>query len=122
MKTILLVALVLHCLIETLVGGVLVLSPTTLIADANGAVQQGLINQGMLALASVVLAITLWLNRSSRGGLKVGLVGLASFHGFVLIAAVINGSLLASLAGFTHHFVLALAFLFLFFNCHRVNQ
>jgi len=116
MKTLFFAALLLHVVIESLVGLALIFAPEMLVPNASDLVIQGLTNLGCLALASVATIFWLWPRRTQEAALFVGLATLASFHSFVLISAVISGTLFQSFVGFVHHIALMLCFWLLFFR------
>ena len=113
MKKLLLIVLGIHIVLETLVGGILALSPNTVMPDATGTELSGLVVQGMCALAMVVLAIWLLFYRDQLPALSVGLGTLASFHSLIIVSLALTMPAADQLVGYTHHLLLAVAFWFL---------
>lgn len=110
MKKVLLTLLVLHIILEGLVGSMLVISPTTLVAGATDNEVSGLIVQGMCALSTVILALWLIPYRHSVEALTVGLGTLAVFHSLLILSLAFTMPEKEALAGYAHHLVLALGF------------
>ncbi|WP_317929679.1 hypothetical protein [Halioxenophilus sp. WMMB6] len=116
MRIFLVVVLIIHAVLETLMGGLLAFSPKLINAAASEFALQQLNTLGMLALASVAVVIFLWPNRTDKAALSVGLGALAAFHSAVIIASLISGALLQAAAGYTHHILLAVSFWVLWFQ------
>ncbi len=110
MKKLLLVVLALHVLFETVIGLTLVAAPQVLIPTAQGSEVSGLINQGMCALAMVLLVAWLWPHRANLAALSVALGALATFHSLIIVAAIMTVPALDQLLGYTHHLLLAISF------------
>lgn len=110
MKRFLLVVLILHSLLEALVGLALVISPTSLKPDVTMAEISLLIVQGMCALSTVVLALWLIPYRRQLAVLTVGLGTLASFHSLIIVSLFITAPKTEELVGYSHHLLLAVAF------------
>lgn len=110
MRLLMILGLLMHGLIETAMGLALVLSPTTLVSQAEGAELYGLINQGMMALATVAVTVWTWLNRREASVLSLGLATLALFHSSLVVAAAIIASRGSDVTGYAHHLILAVCF------------
>ncbi|MYM64181.1 hypothetical protein [Pseudomaricurvus sp. HS19] len=121
MKKLLLIVLGLHIALETLMGGVLVVSPQTLMPDGPEMLWRGLIVQGMCALATVVPAIWVWRCREQEPALNVGLIGLASFHSFIILSLALTSPAINELPGYTHHLLLAIGFWVLWARRHTLT-
>lgn len=112
MKKLLLVLLLIHIVLESLVGFTLVFSPTTLVPTATGGELSGLIVQGMCGLSAVILALWLIPYLTHIAALTVGLGSLASFHSLLILSLFFTAPKPEELVGYTHHLILALGFWF----------